>query len=302
MPDILSIYDLEKRDVLRLLASAEKMDALLAKGKPIHTLEGKVVANLFFESSTRTNLSFQTAAARLGAMPLSFYPEKSSAAKGESFTDTIRIIDGYADALVIRHPVEGSVNQAADIAEKPVINAGDGGNQHPTQTLIDLYTMRKLKLGLEGLNVTLFGDLKYARAMRSLLYGLGMFGAEVTLASPPELRMDPALISAVKEKFGINITETQKPSLSGCSVLYVCRVQKERFEDKREAELAAAKFRITKGILDSAPKEMAVLHPLPKLDELPPDFDSDARAKYFEQAKNGVPVRMAVLKECILGE
>ncbi|MCX6769064.1 MAG: aspartate carbamoyltransferase [Candidatus Micrarchaeota archaeon] len=299
MPDLLSIHDLKKSDVERYLSEAKKMEAALAKGKPLRTLEGKIIANLFFEPSTRTNFSFQSAAARLGATPIAFYPEKSSAQKGESFSDTIRILDGYADALVIRHPSEGSAEEAARIATHPVINAGDGGNQHPTQTLIDLYTIKKLFGKISGLNVTLMGDLKHARAMRSLLYGLAMFGCGAELVSPVSLRMDPLAIARAKRDFGVKITETAKPNLSKCNVLYLCRVQKERFSNAKEAQAVQASFRLDKTLLLSANKKMAVLHPLPKLDEIPASVESDSRMKYFEQAKNGVPVRMAVLKLCL---
>jgi aspartate carbamoyltransferase catalytic subunit len=183
-----------------------------------------------------------------------------------------------------------------------VINAGDGGNQHPTQTLIDIYTIQKLKGKIDGLNVTLMGDLKHARAMRSLLHALAMFGANVTLSSPQQLRMDAEIISRAKKEFSASIKEAAKPSFSGCDILYMCRVQRERFADPDEALRMSQEFRLGMAALRAAPKSMAVLHPLPKLDELPPEFDKDARAKYFEQAKNGVPVRMAVLKRCILGK
>ena len=302
MPDLLSIYDLNKRDIELLLSDSKDMDKILRAGRQSSILSGKIVANMFFEASTRTNFSFQAAAARLGATPLSFLPERSSVQKGETFEDTIRIIDGYADAIVIRHPEAQSANKAADFAAHPVINAGDGGNQHPSQTLIDLYTIQKLKGRLKGLSVTMMGDLKYARTMRSLLHGLAMFGAEITLVSPPTLRMDKGLVQAAKKEFGASVTEAQKPSLTGCDILYVCRVQKERFASEEEAKKAQSGFRLTKELLSTAGSEMALLHPLPKIDELPPGFNSDPRAKYFEQAKNGIPVRMAVLKRCILGK
>ena len=300
MKDLLSIRDLEKKDVESFLSEASKMEALIGK-KGAELLAGKVVANMFFEPSTRTNMSFQTAAKRLGAKVLTFHSNTSSSAKGESLADTIRMIDGYADALVIRHAVEGSARFAADIAEHPVINAGDGGNQHPTQTLIDLYTIKKLKGKIAGLNITLLGDLKHARAMRSLLYGLSMFGAEVTLASPPALRMDEEILTEANEKFGAKPKQTSEISLKDCDVLYVCRIQKERFSDPYEAEKMQKEFRVDMELLAGANKGMAILHPLPKIDEIPPEVDHTPFAKYFEQAKNGVPVRMAVLHRCIKG-
>ena len=300
MRDLISIRDLEKKDVESFLSESARMEALLGK-KQLNLLSGKMIANMFFEPSTRTNMSFQAAAKRLGAKVLTFHTGSSSSSTGETLSDTIRMIDGYADALVIRHPLEGSARFAADIAENPVINAGDGGNQHPTQTLIDLYTIKKLKGKIRGLSITLLGDLKHARAMRSLLYGLSMFGADVTLASPQSLRMDGEIIAEVKEKFGETPVQAQKASLSSCDVLYICRVQRERFSDPYEAERMQKEFRIGKELLSGAKKGLAILHPLPKVDEIPPEVDGTPFAKYYEQAKNGVPVRMAVLKKCIKG-
>ncbi|MFA5930029.1 MAG: aspartate carbamoyltransferase [Candidatus Micrarchaeia archaeon] len=302
MPDLLSVYDFGRRESDAYLSEASRMEALLRKGKPIRLLAGKVTLNMFFESSTRTNFSFQSAAARLGATPLVFYSDKSSAQKGETFSDTIEMMDGYADCLVIRHPSPGMPQLAAEIAEHPVINAGDGGNQHPTQALIDIYTIKKLKGKIEGLNVTLMGDLKHARAMRSLLHLLSMYGANVTLCSPALLPMGPEVIARAKKEFSANIRTISKPSFAKCDILYICRVQRERFADPDEALRMSQEFRLSMGALRAAPKEMAVLHPLPKIDELPKEFDSDSRAKYFGQAKNGVPVRMAILKRCILGK
>ena len=302
MPDLLSVYDFDRREADAFLSEASRMEALLKKGKPLRLLEGKIIANLFFEASTRTNFSFQSAAARLGATPLAFYSDKSSAQKGETYADTIQMMDGYADCLVIRHPQPGMPQLAAEIASHPVINAGDGGNQHPTQALIDVYTIKKLKGKIEGLNVTLMGDLKHARAMRSLLHLLAMYGANVTLCSPALLAMGPEVIARAKKEFGAKIKETSKPSFAKCDILYLCRVQRERFADQDEANRMSQEFRLSMNALRAAPKEMSVLHPLPKLDEIPKEFDSDVRAKYFEQAKNGVPVRMAILKRCILGK
>ncbi len=275
------------------------MEEVLKKGDKL--LGNVVVANLFFEPSTRTNLSFQAAASRLGAATISAARGSMSAEKGESFIDTIKIVDGYADVIVIRHAMEGSAKLAAEVAEHPVVNAGDGGNQHPTQTLIDLYTIRKIKGEIKGLNVHLVGDLKHARAMRSLLYGLGMFGANVKLVSPANLRMSKDAIDEVKGKFGIKVEESGKIDLKGCDVLYVCRVQAERFMDKYEAERMQREFRVSEEYMKNAKKEMIILHPLPKIDEIPEAVDKSPRAKYFEQAKYGVPVRMAVIMELLEG-
>jgi aspartate carbamoyltransferase catalytic subunit len=300
MRDLVSIRDLEKKEIESYLNEAAKMERLLNKPRS-ELLKGKVVASMFFEPSTRTNMSFQAAAKRLGAKIMTFYPSTSSTAKGETLGDTIRMIDGYVDAIVLRHPSEGAARFAADLAEHPVINAGDGGNQHPTQTLLDLYTIKKLKGKISGLNVALLGDLKHARTMRSLLYGLAMFGAKVTLISPPALRMDEDVLAEVKEKFGATPKQTSEISLAGFDVLYVCRIQKERFSDPMEAERMQKDFRVGLEALKPASKNLAILHPLPKVDEIPPEVDADPRAKYYEQAKNGVPVRMAVLYKAIKG-
>ena len=302
MPDLLSVYDFDKREADAYLSEASRMETLLKKGKPIKILAGKIIANMFFEASTRTNFSFQSAAARLGATPLVFYSDKSSAQKGESYSDTIQMMDGYADCMIIRHPQPGMPQLAAEIAGRPVINAGDGGNQHPSQALIDIYTIKKLKGKIAGLNVTLMGDLKHARAMRSLFHLLAMYGANISLCSPALLAMGPEVVLRAKKDFGANIKESARPTFSGCDILYVCRVQRERFADPDEALRLSSEFRLSMAALRAAPKSMSVLHPLPKIDELPSEFDMDSRAKYFEQAKNGVPVRMAILKRCVLGK
>lgn len=299
MRDLLSMHDLEKKDVELLLSEAAKMEDILKRGGS-DLLKGKIIANLFFEPSTRTNISFQVAARRLGAGTVIFNSETSSAAKGESLADTIRIMDGYADALVIRHPQEGTAHLAAGLAAHPVINAGDGANEHPTQALIDLYTIKKLKGKIEGLNVTLFGDLAHARAMHSLLWGLAMCGAKITLVSPASLSMDEKAISEAREKFGAAIAILPALSLENTDILYMCRLQKERLGQAKGTKGAGANFGLTSALLSRAKPGMAMLHPLPKTSEVPPDMDADPRAKYFEQAKNGIPVRMAILKHCLM--
>ncbi|MCX6777873.1 MAG: aspartate carbamoyltransferase [Candidatus Micrarchaeota archaeon] len=296
--DLISIRDLAREEIEELFELTDKMDKRLASdSKP---LKNAVIATLFFEPSTRTRFSFQSAAARLGADVLSLEDiSTTSAAKGETFIDTIRTMDGYCDLIVIRHKLEGSARLAADVAERPVVNAGDGGNQHPTQTLIDLYSIRRFKKRIEKTNVCLVGDLKYARTMRSLLYGLGMFGANVTLVSPKGLEMDKAVISEVKSRFSASVSETNAMDFSDCDVLYVCRIQKERFADPYEAEKVQKEFRITGENLKGAKPEMVILHPLPKIDEIAPEVDASPNARYFEQAKFGVPIRMAVIMKLL---
>ena len=199
--DLISIRDLGKKDIEGILDSADE----LAKGKRKSDLKGKVLATLFFEPSTRTKLSFQSAALYSNMEYIDFLPETSSLKKGESFIDTVKTVAGYADALAIRHPKEGAARMAADAIDKPVVNGGDGANQHPTQTLIDLFSIRSTKGRITGLNVTLLGDLKHARTMRSLVYGLAMYGAKVTLVSPPGLEMEHAYLEEVKKRFPFEV-------------------------------------------------------------------------------------------------
>lgn len=293
MKGLISIRDLEKRDIEDYFSLIEKMEKHLESGKPV--LDGKIIATIFFEPSTRTHMSFQAAAKRLGAQTITLDVEKSSSRKGESLSDTIKIMDGYSDMIVIRHPLEGAARFADTAAVHPVINAGDGGNQHPTQTLIDLYTILKCKGSINKMRVHLVGDLKYARAMRSLVYGLAMFGARMVLASPKGLELDRELVREVREKFDADIVEQNSIDLSDCDVLYVCRIQKERFADQYEAEKVQKEFRISEQYLESAKKGMIILHPLPKIDEIPEVVDESPMARYFQQAKYGVPVRMAVI-------
>lgn len=295
--DLISIRDTDKETIEGILSSAHK----IKKGEKKVGLAGKILATMFFEPSTRTKLSFQSAAMRCGMEVLDFSPGSSSLKKGESFNDTIRTVEGYADVMAMRHPKEGSARLAADTLEKPVINGGDGGNQHPTQTLIDLFSIKEEKGKIEGLNVTLMGDLKHARTMRSLVYGLAMFGAKVTLVSPKGLEMDPKYLEEVKAKFGLNLTVQNKPDYSQADVLYVCRIQAERFADPYEAQSVQQKFRVKKSDLEDAKEDLVILHPLPKVNEIEPEIDSMPQAKYFEQAHNGIPLRMAVL-ERVLGE
>jgi len=289
--DVISIRDISKKMIEEILSSAEKMEKKI--GTKMES--DKVVATLFFEPSTRTKLSFQTACSRLGMKYIDFIKELSSVKKGESFTDTIRNIDGYVDIIVIRHPKEGSARLAAEVAECPVVNGGDGGNQHPTQTLIDLYTMQKCKGKIKELNVNLVGDLKHARAMQSLLWGLAMFGANIKLTSPRGLEMNADLVKEVKEKFGAKIEETNEFDVNGTDVIYACRIQVERFADPYEAMSVQKKFAITMNNLKGAKDDLIIMHPLPKVNEIAPEIDHSPYAKYFEQAWNGIPVRMAVL-------
>jgi aspartate carbamoyltransferase catalytic subunit len=290
--DVISIRETGKKDIEAILESADAIQ----KGKRKPAVDGKVLATLFFEPSTRTKLSFHSAALRSGMKYLDFLPETSSLKKGESFEDTIKTVAGYADVLVVRHPKEGSARLAADIIDKPVVNGGDGGNQHPTQTLIDLYSIKKAKGRIKGLNVTLLGDLKHARTMRSLAYALAMFEARITLVSPPGLEMDPVYIKELEGRFGQKLTIRNEPGYAEADVLYVCRIQQERFADPLEAKRVTDRFMVRKADLMDAKDDLVILHPLPKINEIESSIDSMKQARYFEQAHNGVPVRQAILE------
>ena len=290
--DFISIRDLRKEDVERLLELAAKIDS----GKHTPNLNGKILATLFFEPSTRTKLSFQSAAMRCGMKYLDFDADTSSLKKGETFIDTIKTVAGYADALVVRHPKEGSARLATIASNKPIVNGGDGGNQHPTQTLIDLFTIKKEKGKIAGLNVYLVGDLKHARTMRSLLYALCMFGAKVTVVAPKGLEMERCYVEEIEAKFNTKVFKTEEMNFKDADVLYVCRIQKERFADPYEAKLVTEKFTITKESLKAAKKDLAILHPLPKISEIEATIDDMPQAKYFEQAHYGVSVRMAIIE------
>jgi aspartate carbamoyltransferase catalytic subunit len=298
--DLISFMDLGKDEIEEYLKDAQKMEGQLKEGK-IKKQDG-IVATLFFEPSTRTKLSFQSASHRLGLGVIDFSADKSSIKKGESFEDTIRMIDNYADVLVIRHPEAGSAELAAGYAESPVINAGDGANQHPSQTLLDLYAIRKMKGKIEGLEVHLVGDLKYARVMRPLMHALAMFGAKIKLASPKGLGMPKEAIDEARGKFGAQIGEMEKIDFSSADVAYVCRVQEERFGSKKDAEEAKKGYTIKPEYLNGAKEGMILLHPLPKRDEIPPEVAKSPHAKYLEQARCAVPVRMAIVKRMLEGK
>ncbi len=292
--DLISIRDTDKKtleEILDLAAKKEKEGLKLSEVKK----SNRVLATLFFEPSTRTKLSFQTAALRNGFDYIDFLTETSSTKKGESFIDTIKTIAGYADVIIVRHPKEGSARLAAATSSKPVINGGDGGNQHPTQTLIDLYTIKKHKGRITGLNVMLMGDLKHARTMHSLLYALAMFGASITLCAPKGLEMNKETLEEVKKKFDAKITTKSEFDITGADVLYVCRIQTERFADQLEAKRVQERFYISMENLKGAKDDLIIMHPLPKVNEIAPEIDNSKYAKYFEQASYGVPVRMAVI-------
>lgn len=292
--DILSIRDFNKAKINHILKISKDMEKRL--GRENNYLHGKILGCLFFEPSTRTRLSFETAIRRMGGDVIGFSESGATAiAKGESLKDTIKTVESYCDAIVIRHPREGAARLAANVSEIPVINAGDGSNQHPTQTLLDLYTIKR-EMGSLKKEVALIGDLKYGRTVHSLAYALAMFGANMTLISPKGLEM-PAEVTADLTKFDTTIKETNEleGSIPDCDVLYVTRIQKERFPDPEEYKKVKGTYRITLQTLESAKRDAIILHPLPRVDEISPEVDTTKRARYFKQVRYGLPVRMAVL-------
>lgn len=289
----LSTRGLEKKQIEEVLSLASKME-----GKQLETLKGKTVATLIYEPSTRTQFSFITAAQRLGAKTIGFSGSAGiSAMKGETIHDTVKLIQACCDGIVIRNPAEGSARIAAEATHLPVINAGDGSNQHPTQAMLDLYTIRKEKKKIEGLTITMIGDLKYGRTVHSLLYALSNYDVQVELYSPPALKMPPHILEEVKGK--VKVRELSEMSLGNADVVYATRIQKERFADPEEYKKYS--YVIDAEKMKELKQDAILMHPLPRVNEIATEVDSDRRAKYFEQEANGIPVRMALLS-MIVGE
>ena len=302
--DIVSIRDLTREQIEFVLDLSEKMIPYARGEKFTKMLEGRILANLFFEPSTRTRMSFETAMARLGGRTLEMsHPSMMSIAKGETLADTIRMVESYSDAIVLRHPHEGAARLAAKFSRSPVINAGDGAGQHPTQTLLDLFTIRRDKKHIEGIKVALVGDLKYGRTAHSLAEALTMFGAEVTFVAPASLQMPRETVKQVEKLGGKpKLTSKLEEVIKDTDVLYVTRIQRERFPDPNEYLKVAGSYRIDNNLLREAKQNLTVMHPLPRVDEIAPEVDYTQHAKYFEQAFNGVPVRMALLSLVLGGE
>ena len=300
--DILSIRELSRADIDLVLKTARKMVPIALGKKVSRALEGKILSTLFYEPSTRTRLSFESAMARLGGRVLGFSSaEGTSVQKGETLADTIRMVEAYSDAIVLRHPQEGAARLAAEFSEKPVINAGDGAGQHPTQTLLDLYTIWDEKGGFDGRHVALIGDLKYGRTVHSLTYALAELGATLAFVSPPTLEMPREIVEHVKERgLSFRMAHHLEEVIREADVLYVTRIQKERFPDPQEYEKVAGSYRIDSALLREAKRDLIIMHPLPRVMEIAADVDRTKHALYFKQAFNGVPVRMALL-DLILG-
>jgi aspartate carbamoyltransferase len=294
---ILSVSQFARTDLEYIFAVAEEMRLMVERVGTFDLLKGKILTNLFYEPSTRTSSSFTAAMERLGGSVIPISEVKySSVAKGESLPDTVRTLECYSDVIVLRHPETGAAATAARYAHKPIINAGDGTGEHPTQALLDLFTIREELGRLEGLTVTMLGDLKYGRTVHSLSRLLALYGAKLNYVSPDILRM-PQYIVEELGKFGVEQQEftTLDPVLADTDVLYVTRVQKERFEDLSVYESVKGAFVITPETLTHAKQAMVLMHPLPRVGEISMDVDNDPRAAYFRQMEYGLYVRMALL-------
>jgi aspartate carbamoyltransferase catalytic subunit len=301
--DILHGKQFSRKDIDVIIKNASFFEKELKKKDYLNLLKGKILATLFFEPSTRTRLSFETAMQRLGGGVISMASsESSSAAKGETVADTARTVSQYADVIVIRHPRIGSAKEAADAAPIPVINAGDGAGQHPTQALLDIYTIHRELGSLKNLVVSMVGDLKNGRTVHALVELLSLFQAKLYFVSPVTLRMPEAITSHLKQK-GIEIEETEDfmEAASKSNLIYMTRIQKERFEDLSEYERVKGHYVIDENFLKGLTKKMIIMHPLPRVDEISPEVDAYPGAAYFRQVRNGVYVRMALLA-MILGK
>lgn len=295
--DILNTAQFSTQELNLIMNTAAHYEHRVKKNEVIKDMEGKIVACLFFEPSTRTRLSFESAANRLGARVISVSgAASSSTAKGESLPDTIRTVDGYVDVIVMRHPENGSAQIAADHAVHPFINAGDGSNQHPTQALLDIFTIRQEKGALGGQTVTFLGDLKYGRTVHSLGYFMTLYGNKMIFVSPKALRMPEKLTDDFRSR-GAEIEEMEdiQEALAKSDIVYVTRIQRERFEDPQEYEKLKGSYIIDRDTINKAKKGITVLHPLPRVDEISADVDGYEGAAYFRQAHNGMYVRMALL-------
>ena len=301
MKDIISMNDISKEEILEILEIAEKIENSSEEEK-LNFLKGKIIATLFFEPSTRTKMSFESAAFRLGAQVLQLPPlEQSSVKKGESFSDTIRMVESYSDVIVVRHPNDGAARLASTTSKKPVINAGDGSNQHPSQTLLDLYTIKEEKGTLSNLSIAFVGDLKYGRTVHSLVKALTHFNPTIYFVSPKILQMPTYLIDDLdKNNIKYEILEDFRDCLDKIDVFYMTRIQKERFPDIEDYEKVKGVYVINKkNILGKCKEDMIILHPLPRVDEISTDLDDTKHALYFKQAKNGIPIRQAMMMKVL---
>ena len=292
--DIISIEDFSREEINYILNRSQTMEPLAVKGSEM--LKGKILASLFFEPSTRTRLSFEAAMLKLGGSTIGFADaEIASVRKGENLADTVRTVENYADIIALRHPLEGAAKLAAEFSKVPILNAGSGAEEHPTQALMDLYTMQKEKGRIDGLKIALVGDLRYGRTVHSLAYALSLYNIELHLISPESLRMRRGVIRAIRNKVSIFEDANLDNVIPQIDVLYVTRIQKERFPDPAEYAKVKGIYKIDLKTLKNAKKDLIILHPLPRVDEIAAEVDSTPQARYFQQVWNGIVVRMALL-------
>lgn len=294
---LVSIDDYTKEEILEVLARAAQFE----KNPNCNLLEGKVVASLFFEPSTRTRLSFETAISRMGGRIVGFTDSSSSSVtKGETLKDTTKMVSNYSDLIVMRHPIEGAARYASEVSDVPVINAGDGANQHPTQTMLDLYSIMKTQGTLENLNIFMVGDLKYGRTVHSLLMALSHFNPTFHFIAPPELEI-PEGYKIFMDKNNIKYFEHTEfdDIINDADILYMTRVQRERFADPLEYEKVKNVYILKNEMLENTKDNLRVLHPLPRVNEIAVDVDSNPKAYYFQQALNGVYARQAIIAKAL---
>ena len=294
---LVSIADYSKEEILAILDSAAGFEA----NPNQETLKGKVIATLFFEPSTRTRLSFETAVIRLGGKIIGFSDAAtSSSSKGETLNDTVQMVSCYADAIVMRHPLEGAARYAAEVSPVPIVNAGDGANQHPSQTLLDLYSILKTQGTLENQTICLVGDLKYGRTVHSLIMAMSHFHPTFKFIAPDELKM-PDEYKVFCKKNNIPFTEATElnDNFNDADILYMTRVQKERFQDLMEYERVKNVYTLKNAMLENTKPNLRILHPLPRVTEIDPDVDNNEKAYYFRQAQNGLYIRQAIMSKVL---
>ncbi len=292
--DIISIEDFSREEITYILNTSKTMEPIATQGSDM--LKGKILATLFFEPSTRTRLSFEAAMLKLGGSVIGFAEaELASVKKGENLADTVRTVENYADVIALRHPLDGAAKLAAELSKVPIINGGSGSEEHPTQALIDLYTIQKEKGKIDGLKIALVGDLRYGRTVHSLAYALSLYNIDLYLISPESLRMRREVLRAVQSKIPVTEDSNLEKVIPQVDVLYVTRIQKERFPDPAEYAKVKGVYKINLETLSTAKKDLIILHPLPRVDEIAAEVDKTPQARYFQQVWNGVVVRMALL-------
>lgn len=296
--DIVSIRDFSREEIEYIMEMTRLMEPLTKRGATM--LQGRTLATLFFEPSTRTRMSFESAMQKLGGNCISIAEARtSSVEKGESLADTVRTVENYADLLVLRHSLDGSARMAAELASVPVINAGSGAEEHPTQALLDLYTIQREVGKIDGLNIAFLGDLRYGRTVHSLAYALAVYDTTIHFISPESLRVRREVIDEVGQKVKVAEERELDDILSKIDVLYVTRIQKERIPDPEEYEKVKGIYRITMETFRNAKSNMIIMHPLPRVDEIAPEVDMTPNAKYFKQMWYGLVTRMALLALCL---